>query len=165
MKSLFSLICILLLMSSCKNEEVEKPTGAYLRAHVDVSLIKKDTGEDLFNPTAKNYINAAQTRIEFSHSPGEIYSLASVSDGKIIFYEKDGVNYVRVFATYNTLPNEVQDVTLYWPDSSKDKVTFKFTFISKYSYYPNTILVNDQLVSPPVRGENSQCSEYLTIYK
>ncbi|MBX2951111.1 MAG: hypothetical protein KF870_01310 [Leadbetterella sp.] len=165
MKSLFSLICILLLMSSCKNEEVEKPTGTYLSTHADVSLIKKGTEEDLFNPTTKNYLNAAQTRIEFSHSPGEIYSLASVSDGKIIFYEKDGVNYVRVFATYNTLPNEVQDVTLYWPDGSKDKVTFKFTFITKNSFYPNTLMVNNEVINPPKDGEKGACSQYLTIYK
>lgn len=171
MKNLLILIvsscCIFM---SCKKEELDMSTsGVSFNIHTDISVIQKNTGEDLLNPKSKNSIKPEQIKFELLYDPDKAAYIGGWSSNKLIIYEKDGVYRLRVFPTMNTLirlTEEEYSVNIIWPDGSKDKITFYITYYEKSGGHVNTILVNDKVVSPPKDGKKGVAiPQEITIYK
>ncbi|GAB3511165.1 hypothetical protein [Emticicia fontis] len=142
MKNLLLALAINFIIISCKDNNI---CCVIIDTSATISVIEKNTGADLFNPNSKNYIDAKSLALEFSTNPGKKFIVKGIDRSQPVFYQSDGIYYLRIFpTTYEALTNE-HTVTIHWNDKDSDKVKFQIVQ-HKNGAYTDKLFLNDSLI-------------------
>ena len=142
MKKVFLALIITFIIISCKDDTI---CCVNIDTSATISVIEKNTGADLLNPNSKNYIDAKSLALEFSTNPGKKLIVKAIDKSQPVFYESNGLYYLRIFpTTYEPLNND-HTVTIYWNENNSDKIKFQIRQ-HKNGAYADKLFLNDSLI-------------------
>ncbi|MBA4849755.1 hypothetical protein [Emticicia sp. BO119] len=111
---------------------------------VDISVLEKSTNKDLLNPGLENHYDIKKVTLEFSDFPNQRTGIDAIQMNQPLFFRNSNRYYLRIFPTTYEPVKEIHTVTIYWNETSKDKITFHLN-LAGGNMLTEKIFVNDEL--------------------